>query len=1057
MRGTERYHQARLSKAKPVVLAYVGSDTAMRCFGKQTPLEAWLDSAYDAVEWRACVLSFGDFREALTAESSEMFSALVETEMTAYTLTLDNTDGYFTRLAGREQLLGGRIILVQGFDWPDFAASDFLPLFYGQITGFKNNNKQTVINADQSLKAETPEEPDVTSTKTYALVTTSVTESAAEEEFTYEELTPFFSQESWEITIEIVRDGEAEEVLLEVVEATTGNPSVEIGVNADGNYYLTYSEDITVAETKTIEGPAAGEGSQKVTVSVNGSNGDVVIDDGSGTSVSTKLETDDKYTFDSDIIASVSQPKKILVDVQSNIYVLADGDKKLLKYNSSGALLSELISYGPAPASYMCRDEYGNIYLSSYDNTYNSVRKYNSDGELQWTIGGGGSGDGQFGDPGPAGLAVSPGRVLYVCDNGNSRIQYFDIGTGEYIGQWGSYGTGDGQFKLPKDLAFDSLGNCFIVDYLNNCVKVFSSPGVFAYKFGEGDFNTPVSIHISGLEEVFVADTTDNCIYWYTAIHELFGVIGDEDANFFGVATDTIIIDEELENVLYGSDFVSSGGILRYIWEEGLYKPPSFSVTTTSVVKMGRGNTNSAIASAVIKGEDGEPVMAYENVGDPAATELKEIVGDGTLDLPLGADAGWEEFGYVDTYTATVVDTIENFTAETFTELETTENYVNETGEKLDSYVLPLPYGDLIENSDNGVWIAPCIQSDPPHYCVAGWPILPVESGNAISVYVDGVRRTSGWRFMHYDYQSQGEIALIVFDDDYPEAESVVTVRCKGKVDDAGALITNPIDVIEDFLNYVAAQAGTTWIPNAASFAKARNDAATYGYTCAGVITANVKLGEWLQNVLNSFLGAFQFNSDGELEVWLQPMDMAEEVHEEILEYEAISLEAEQSADNICKQVILDYALTLTGAEKAYYRQWREASARTVGDVWELSFDWCRNDETINMIVNILLSLYADPEWVISYQGQDCKFLPLDMRDQVEATLSLIVDEDGAIVADVPYSLREKTVNLDDFTTTLIAQSVNFIQLAANPPGAVYISWDRVYINGDPVFIERVL
>ena len=35
---------------------------------------------------------------------------------------------------------------------------------------------------------------------------------------------------------------------------------------------------------------------------------------------------------------------------------------------------------------------------------------------------------------------------VYVCDSNNHRIQKF-TGSGTYLTQWGSFGTGNGQFR----------------------------------------------------------------------------------------------------------------------------------------------------------------------------------------------------------------------------------------------------------------------------------------------------------------------------------------------------------------------------------------------------------------------------------------------------------------------------------------------------------------------------------------------------------------------------------------------------------------------------------
>jgi len=79
--------------------------------------------------------------------------------------------------------------------------------------------------------------------------------------------------------------------------------------------------------------------------------------------------------------------------------------------------------------------------------------------EGQW--GSFGTGNGQF--KWPASVAVAPNGNVYVADFGNDRVQYFTP-TGSFLGKWGSEGAGDGQFVNPRGIAVASNGNVFVAD-----------------------------------------------------------------------------------------------------------------------------------------------------------------------------------------------------------------------------------------------------------------------------------------------------------------------------------------------------------------------------------------------------------------------------------------------------------------------------------------------------------------------------------------------------------------------------------------------------------------
>lgn len=93
----------------------------------------------------------------------------------------------------------------------------------------------------------------------------------------------------------------------------------------------------------------------------------------------------------------------------------------------------------------------------------------------------------------PLGLELLGGRV-YVADTANSRIQYFDA-DGNYLGQFGSLGTGSGQFNRPRGIAASSDGNLWIADTNNNRVEKYTPAGVRVSGIGgSGVFDHPSGI-----------------------------------------------------------------------------------------------------------------------------------------------------------------------------------------------------------------------------------------------------------------------------------------------------------------------------------------------------------------------------------------------------------------------------------------------------------------------------------------------------------------------------------------------------------------------------------
>src|SRR5262249_24392960 len=53
---------------------------------------------------------------------------------------------------------------------------------------------------------------------------------------------------------------------------------------------------------------------------------------------------------------------------------------------------------------------------------------------------------------------AAPAVSMYVTDSSNRRVQQFDL-NGNFISQFGSSGSGNGQFSFPSSVAVDPQGN----------------------------------------------------------------------------------------------------------------------------------------------------------------------------------------------------------------------------------------------------------------------------------------------------------------------------------------------------------------------------------------------------------------------------------------------------------------------------------------------------------------------------------------------------------------------------------------------------------------------
>jgi DNA-binding beta-propeller fold protein YncE len=125
-----------------------------------------------------------------------------------------------------------------------------------------------------------------------------------------------------------------------------------------------------------------------------------------------------------------------------------------------------------------------------------------------------GTGNGQFNNPQDIAVSDSTGDV-YVTELGLSRVQKFDS-TGGYIAQWGTKGSGNGQFNNPRGIQVVT-GDVYVVDSGNNRVQRFKSWGDYVTQWGtKGEGNdqlkNPIGIAVesSGLGNIYVADFGNN-------------------------------------------------------------------------------------------------------------------------------------------------------------------------------------------------------------------------------------------------------------------------------------------------------------------------------------------------------------------------------------------------------------------------------------------------------------------------------------------------------------------------------------------------------------------
>uniref|UniRef100_A0A1X7SNI5 SMP-30/Gluconolactonase/LRE-like region domain-containing protein n=1 Tax=Amphimedon queenslandica TaxID=400682 RepID=A0A1X7SNI5_AMPQE len=124
----------------------------------------------------------------------------------------------------------------------------------------------------------------------------------------------------------------------------------------------------------------------------------------------------------------------------------------------------------------------------------------------------------------PTGIAISPttGQV-YIADYNNHRIQVLNPDL-TFSRSFGSYGSANGRFTFPRDIAIDSQGLVYVADEFNDRIQKFSADGKFVGQFGTkgsgtGKLNRPIGITMDtgATSLVYVSEGDTGCISVFTS------------------------------------------------------------------------------------------------------------------------------------------------------------------------------------------------------------------------------------------------------------------------------------------------------------------------------------------------------------------------------------------------------------------------------------------------------------------------------------------------------------------------------------------------------------
>src|SRR5215212_5161956 len=190
--------------------------------------------------------------------------------------------------------------------------------------------------------------------------------------------------------------------------------------------------------------------------------------------VQTFGTTDEPYLADG---THLNKPNGLFIDGANNLYAAEESGHRLLKFNAAGAN-TLILGHAGQPWAHddflgwpvdTANDSDGNIWVAF---NYAALKEFDASGNLlqifpeidPWM-----QGDTNDRFNNPWGIAFDSSGLMYISDQGNHRIQVYDISGGtpsyiETIGETGVPHSDNNGFNYPGQIAFDSLGRLYVMD-----------------------------------------------------------------------------------------------------------------------------------------------------------------------------------------------------------------------------------------------------------------------------------------------------------------------------------------------------------------------------------------------------------------------------------------------------------------------------------------------------------------------------------------------------------------------------------------------------------------
>jgi DNA-binding beta-propeller fold protein YncE len=153
----------------------------------------------------------------------------------------------------------------------------------------------------------------------------------------------------------------------------------------------------------------------------------------------------------------------------------------------------------------------------------------------------------------PADIAIDQDGNIYATTQSGNTVKKFDS-DGNLVTSWGGAGDGDGEFSLSFAVGVDSNNNVYVSDFYNKRIQKFNNDGTFLMEWPNEPSTSPAFMAIDAQDNIYIDEFPphgEHYIQKFDTEGNLLSEWGNDD-KYFGGRIEDIAVD--LDGNLYVAD-----------------------------------------------------------------------------------------------------------------------------------------------------------------------------------------------------------------------------------------------------------------------------------------------------------------------------------------------------------------------------------------------------------------------------------------------------------------------------------------------------------------------